>query len=290
MATSTKNQATVTQAQAYLKDLGYNNPDSGEVQGALADLNSNPDTLAKYATVTTGESNSIDPTDLWSSASKTGITQDIFGKLNPTQQATIAALGDSVGTLYSSGSTGVTLSDALKTAANDPTLTAKYADALNLDTSDFSQGLLNLQQSVSTEAETQRMQFERDRKALAEANAANGTAYSGFRQQAQTDLATTEAGIVTSSRSRNQANLDNLKKNFAAKYGSAATPSATIQAPNPLFTAGVGIAGTTNPDSTTDNTLTGNTPNLTGSVGATKQSDILSKATSLYGDSQLPNL
>lgn len=228
----------------------------------------------------------INTDEMWLNATKTGITREQFNKLNSVQQATIAALGESTGALYSSGSTGVTLDEALKTAARDPNINAKYADALNLDQTAFASSLTNIQNAVSTESETNRMQFEQDRKALAEAHASTGTAYSGFRQQAQNNLATTESGIITSSRSRAQQQLDQLKQSFAAKYGSAATPGASVNFGNTPNTTISGLRTS----SENLGTISGNTPSLVGSSEAAKQSDILTKADSLYSTGQLPKL
>lgn len=247
--------------------------------------------IAKDANKSSGSSKGsggISPEDMWLHASKTGISSDQFNKLNPTQQAVISALGESAGFLYSSGNTGVTLDEALKAAAKDPNINSKYADALNIDTAEFTSGLSNIQTAISTESENNRMQFEKDRKALAEAHASAGTAYSGFRQQAQKNLETTESGIVTSSRSRAQNSLDQLKQSFASKWGSAATPNASLQFNNPL-NSNTSIGGLKTTPGSPD-LLTGNTPTLVGSEPISKQNDILTKGNSLYNTGQLPNL
>ena len=70
---------------------------------------------------------------------------------------------------------------------------AKYADMAKMDTQAFTQSLNNLKEATSLETDARKRQFENDRQQLAENAAATGTAYSGFRSQAQGDLAKTEA-------------------------------------------------------------------------------------------------
>lgn len=247
------------------------------------------DSTQTKATAKTGKTG-ITPKNLdeiWSQAAKTGITRQQFDQLNPTQQATVATLGESASSLYAYGSTGVTVNDALKAAANDPAITTKYADALALDNTAFTDGLNNIRLAVSNESMQNKMQFEKDRKALAEANAAAGTAYSGFRQQAEKNLADTEAGIVTSSRARAKQQLDQLTQSFAAKYGSAATPVASLDFNS---TPDTNISGLYNPTGIQTETLAGTTSALTGSVANQKQTEINNKAASLYQTGQLPKL
>lgn len=223
---------------------------------------------------------SIDIEQLWSNAAKTGITREQFDSLNDMQQATISALGEGVGLLYSSGSTGVTVDDALKRAASDPAITAKYADTLKLDQSAFADNLNNLQLSISTDADKNRIQFANDKRALDEAAANAGTAYSGFREKASENLATTEAGIVQSSRAVAQKNLDTLRQNFAQKYGSAATPDATATFNNPTVS---------NPGASPAQTISGNVPDsVLGSAAPNKSADIASLAETYQKNAQLP--
>ncbi len=266
MATSSKT-ATIAQAQAYLKDLGYNNPDSGEIQGAIQDLNSNPSALTKYASVdTSNDSSSGQGIQYDPSWALRGITQDVWNQADATQRA-VLAMGVNVGETTNTTGNKYNLSDGIQAALNDPSFLAKFTDAYNIDKDQLQQSLVSTQISLSDTAQQQKIKFEQDRKALAEQQAANGTAYSGFRQQAQNNLAATENGIVTSTRSQAQQSLNQAQQAFEAKYGSSNTPTLFLNYTDPLNNANTSVSGL-NRTPQGDSVLEGNTiQNITGTSG-----------------------
>ncbi len=176
------------------------------------------------------------------------------------QKALLGAIADVAQSASTTGQPPVSFADALALAAKDPNIISKYADMAKLDKQSFMQQIQQAQSLYGTKAEQLKTQFENDREALAENMAAAGTAYSGFRGKASKDLAQAESGIVTSTRSQLQNNLNNLTSSFEGKYGTGATPTASVTTVNPLGAgsdtvtgeiAG-GIGGTVNPSKTAD--------------------------------------
>lgn len=219
-----------------------------------------------------------------------GLTQTQIDALDPTQKALLATIGDIATSTYSKGG-GLTLQQAIDYAKADPNILAKYGDALKVDTTQLNQGLADLQFATNQSSQQTQQQFENDRKALAEQQAANGTAYSGFRSQAQNQLGTQESGIVASSRSALQKSLNDMTTAFESKYGTAATTPASLTYNDPLASATTSLSGLkTMPSSTTNSTLTGATSGgITGSQPLAEQADVLNKASSIYQLGQLPS-
>lgn len=211
-----------------------------------------------------------------------GLTSDVWGKLNAVQQAQASIVMSSALSNYASNASSLSIPDALRQAQSDPSIISKYSDALGLDKTQLMSSLDAAQVSLSTTAQQQKQQFEKDRKALAEASASAGTAYSGFRQQAQNNLSESESGIITSTRSQAQQQLDQAKQAFEAKYGTAATPNLSLTYDNPFNNSGTSISGTySNP--TNQDTIIGSgspTGNVIGSQNVAKSADITNLALS----------
>lgn len=170
------------------------------------------------------------------------------------------------------------ITDAFEKASNDPLIAQKYKELSEFDHQTFQQALNNYQANANTEATNNQMQFENDRKQLAEAAAAKGQAYSGFRNQAQEQLGKTEGGIVESSRRTLQNNLNNLTSSFEQKYGTAATTPATSTFNDPFASSNISLSGQYNPATNANTNLTGTTiGGVTGTVAGQKASDITSR-------------
>lgn len=221
-------------------------------------------------TSTTGQGIAYNPA--WA---QRGITQAAWNSLNANQQATMGATLDAASAIVSNTGSSVTLADALKAAAADPNIIAKYSDAFALDTQAFTQTLAQIHQATALSSQTNQMQFEADRKALAEQSAAAGQAYSGFRNLAQQNLATTESGIVQSSRSALQQKLNDATTAFEGKYGTSSTIPASSTFVDPNATANVSISGLETTGSTAPETLTGALAGgITGTQPIQKAADI----------------
>lgn len=205
------------------------------------------------------------------------------------QKALISAIADVASSAATTGKPPLSFADALDAAAKDPNIIAKYADASKLDLQSFTQQLNNLKTNYSTQSELYKTQFENERKALAEQQAAAGRAYSGFRGKAQQDLLQQEAGIVTSSKSQLQNALNQMTSQFESKYGTGMTPPAAITAANPL-TGGVTASGLKTSGGGTE-TVTGQIAGgITGTETAAKAADTRSSALQSYQTAQFPNV
>lgn len=273
--------------QKYQVNGSYALPDPS-YPGNPADLStfaSTPTGTTNPTTDTTTTSNTLTYDPSWAAY---GLTQDQWNSLDATQQATVGAALSVAKSNYSSGASSITLQQALAAAATDPNLVAKYADAAKLDTQTFQQNLQQLQQSQSTSAQQTQQQFENDRKALAEQQAANGTAYSGFRGEAQKQLGDTESGIVQSSKSALQQQLNTATQAFEAKYGTAATTPATATFTDPAASSNISLSGQYSPSGTVANTLTGTVAGgITGTEPIAKQADIDSTASQYVQQGQV---
>ena len=211
-----------------------------------------------------------------------GPTAAQWASMSPTQQATYAAASAAGTAIQANTGNTTTLAAALAAAAQDPVIIAKYADALSMDKEAFTQNLQQIQTAVSTTSQTQRMQFESDRLALANQSAAAGQAYSGYRGLAEQNLATTESGIVTSSRSALQAQLDSATAAFEAKYGTAATTAATASFVDPNAASNTSISGLAQtPDTSSTNLTGGIAGGITGTQAPAETADIQSEASQI---------
>ena len=176
-----------------------------------------------------------------------GVSSDIWSQLNATQQTQVAIAMNVNLANYAANSSSLSVADATAAALKDPEIVAKYADAFNIDSTQLAQGVADLNSALAIDSQTKEMQFEQDRKNLAEAHASAGTAYSGFRGKAQENLAKTESGIVTSTRLATQQKLRDAQQAFEAKWGTSKTPTASVSYNNPLNPSSIpeNISGTT---------------------------------------------
>lgn len=217
----------------------------------------------------------LTPEEMQSYAMKTGITLDVYNALSDVQKATVAAAGEVYSSAAAMGNASMNLDDALKEASTDPSIVSKYADAASIDKEQFAQQLGYIQATTSTTAKNQQNQFENDRTNLNKAIGAAGMAYSSYADEARKTLSDTENGIVTSTRTQLQGQVNDLTSAFEAKYGTAATTPAQVTYAGQTSTgqlAGANAPGTTN------------TPGIIGSQNVAKSQDIVSLASSNLND------
>lgn len=207
-------------------------------------------------------------------------------KVSP-QKAVLTAVADVAKNAATIGKPPVSFAEALDLASKDPNIIAKYADMAKLDKQGFLQQVQAMQAQYSTQAQQQKMDFERDRKSLAEMNAAAGTAYSGFRGKAQSDLAKTQAGIITSTRSQQQQQLNALTSAFEGKYGTGATPKASLTLENPLA-GNVSISGLDQTGGGTSTLAGQQAGGITGTVAPAKAAEIRGSALDAYNTTLFP--
>lgn len=222
--------------------------------------------------------------------------------MSPNQLGTIGSVFTAANNSYKN-SQNITLDSALEAAAKNPSITQPFADSLKIDLANLQQTASTLQTKTNTDMKNLSLQFEKERKDLAEQYASTGQAYSGYRQKAQGDLATTEGGIVTSSISDLQSQLDQATKAFEAKWGTDAASTAfggsMLSSPgttpiglsftDPLGGGGTDVTGRTLSGTDTTTTLTGaKTGEVTGSAIPGAESSITSLAQDYYSMGQLP--
>jgi hypothetical protein len=271
---------------AAVQNQGYSSPfkaAASDISNANPTISSPTSTVAKVAVTSSKNS----PSNTSSVAGLTydpswaqyGITQAMWNSMNATQQATVGVVMSAAKGLYATTSSPISLADALKSAASDPTIIATYGDALKLDTQAFAQNLQQLQIALSSTSQQQQTQMENERKALAEQEAAAGAAYSGFRGKAQADLAQSESAIVTSSRAQAQKALQDATAAFEAKYGTAATTPAAATFLNPMASSNISLSGQYIPTpATTENLISPVAGGVTGTQPIAQQQAINTEA------------
>ncbi len=159
-----------------------------------------------------------------------------------------------------------TYNEALAAATKDPTITQKYGEALQTASSSLQSNLGTLTGQYTQEQAANQRQFLQQQKDLADAAANAGQAYSGFRQKAKENLNASQNDIIQSSRRQLGQSLQGLIQPFEARFG-------TQQLQQTLGSANPGVQG---------DVLYNPVGNLQGTESLAKQSDILSKAQSLY--------
>lgn len=203
-----------------------------------------------------------------------GISDTDWNAMSPAQRSVIEGAWKVGNNQYDSGVTNVSintklLNDAMAAAANDPGIKAKYGDALAMDKDTIMKSLASTNQQYAQDMGLLETSQEKDRKAQAEAEAAAGRVFSGFREQAKSQLATEQGGIIASSKRDAQKNINALGQSLESKYG----------------TAGLGQFG----NLAIGDNLYNPTGNITGTVDAAKRNEILTKGTDIYNSEKLPS-
>lgn len=157
-----------------------------------------------------------------------GLSDDTISQLSPAQKAMFAATGAAIQAQYSAGRTVPnTLSaddlDRIFTEAqNDPGISDYYKEQLRIGGTDLTKAIAFLQGDYSQFQRENAQKFALDNKNLSEAEAAAGTAYSGFRGQAKKQLSDANSGIIESTKRTLGRNLESMGSAFEKTYGSDA--------------------------------------------------------------------
>jgi len=170
-----------------------------------------------------------------------------------------------------------TLLDAYTQAQNDPDIAAKYADLATTTAKDFANNLQTITTNAMLTGQQQAATMTQEQRDLQEQEAAAGRAYSGFRQQAQGKLDTSQQGIITSTRSKIEQALRDATSGVEKLYGS-------------------GYEGLSNATAQYRNPLTGQIENisyqpyggLSGTVGQSKEADIVARQGEIYNTLKSP--
>lgn len=168
-------------------------------------------------------SDSFDPT-------KYGLDMATWNSMDNASKAFFEATASLLQSQYNQGQSNVSinqdlLNKALVAAQNDPNIQAKYGDALKLGQNSLTITLGQLNSDWNVAQTQQQQELQKQQKDLQEAQAAAGTAYSGYRTQAQNLLNAQQNSVIQSSRSQLQSNLNSLGQTFESQFGSAALAS-----------------------------------------------------------------
>jgi hypothetical protein len=211
-----------------------------------------------------------------------GYTDDKIQAMTPGNRANWAMTGTYLKKQYDLGvqQTAInaqTFNDAYAKALNDPLIAQKYADLATTTSKDFVNNLAQTALYADVTGKTQAVTMTQEQKNLQEQEAAAGRAYSGFRQQAQNNLNTTQQGIITSTKSKIEQSLRDAATAAEKLYGS-------------------GYSGLQNAQANYVNPLTGQTEvikpelygNITGSVEQSKEADVLARQKEIYNTLKSP--
>lgn len=201
-----------------------------------------------------------------------GITDAMWGQLDPATQSFVKSTASLVQTQYDQGVVNASinadlLNKAMTAAASDPDIKAKYGDALTIAQQDLQKNLALINTSYASQDQITRATQAKEKKDLAETEAAAGRTYSGFRKQAEDLLATNQSGVITSAKSQLQQKLNTLGSSLESTYGTAG-----LSKFDPISAGGL------------DYTPYGG---ITGSEAASKKADIEAKGLSTFNNEKL---
>lgn len=171
------------------------------------------------------------------------------------------------------------IQDAYNAALNDPNIKAKYGDLQQSDVANFNQKLQTIQAQTSSNEQLQQLQFQKQQRDLANAQAQAGTAYSGFRKQAQDLLNSQQSNVIQSTTSalknQLQSTLSPLEQFYGSNKFGSLFPNTGINFMNP-------ISGQTSQISYSP------IGNLTGTETAQKQADVANRQQQIYQNIATP--
>ncbi len=155
-----------------------------------------------------------------------GVPEELWNQLDDSSKAFVTGVKDVIQSQYDAGQTNVSinadlLNKAMTAAANDPDILSKYGDALKLNQSSLNRTLSDISSEYSQTEKERGIAQEEQRKALAESEASAGRAYSGFREQAKQRLATSQEGVIESSKRALQKELQNIGQTLEERYGTS---------------------------------------------------------------------
>jgi hypothetical protein len=182
----------------------------------------------------------------------------LMNTLTPADQAFVQSMWTLQQQQYTSGGSGSidqgSIDKAMQIMATDPNIKAQYGDAAALAAKDLAFSLQQITNNQATGQAALAATQLQQRQQLEQQIASSGQAYSGFRQQAQNQLAAQQADVIQSTRSQLQQQIQQLGSGYESAYGSAfpgTGGSSTISAGGPLtgqvtYQPTGGIIGTQN--------------------------------------------
>jgi hypothetical protein len=252
----------------------------------VVDQNGTPITIDQYKQITSQLNvpnaqlnwSYVDTADSYSqyqakqSLSKLGFSDADIAKIPPSQVVAWAGTADvfskqfEQGPVASEAITDQGITQAMATAAQDPSIVQKYGDEITTAAPALSQTISNLKQGYSITQTEQQIKAAQAKQQLEAQVSSAGQAYSGIGERARQQLNTQEEDIVQSNRATMQQNTTKAIQDYEARYGSSGLSALNLQNQLPSDIALQPIGG------------------ITGSYGTEKQSAIDTKAQTLYSD------
>ena len=174
------------------------------------------------------------PSEIANQLKTLGLSDDTIKAMTPDQQSLFASIGTVLSKQYEqSNPVPQTLTasdlDALMTQAqSDPTIGDYYKEQLRIGQAQFTQAVALKQQDYATLQAQQQRDYAESQKQQNEQYAGQGAEYSGFREQAKQKLAADESGIIESSQSQAQQDVNTLAGGYESKFGTTALNSAGL--------------------------------------------------------------
>jgi len=205
-----------------------------------------------------------------------GISSDAWNALGSSGQSAMSVIGSGVMKIVDKNQPLPTVLDSKemnklwKEAESDPTIQKTYGEELNVAKDYLNKNIDLVSAEFQSLTESQQRDYIDAKKNLNEAQAAAGTAYSGFRTQASNKIDTQQSGIVESSRRQLQSQLNSAGQQFEQRFGSAALAGTKLDTQ-----IGAGDVGTYGNTSYTGASYAPVGYTATGGIGGTQAQDIL---------------
>ena len=217
--------------------------------------------------------------------SSLGISQSTWDSLGSKGQSAVSVIGSGIVKIMDKNQPLPEVLDKKemnklwKEAEADTVIQKTFGEEMNVAKDYLNKNIDLVSAEFKSLTEDQQRQYIDAKKQLNEAQAAAGTAYSGFRGQAKQSLETKQTDIVGSSQREIQKQLDQLGQTFEQRFGSSAL------AGTKLSTAiGAGDIGTYGGEKYAGAGYGTELYNPTGGIGGTQATDILAAKTTKQSD------
>lgn len=205
-----------------------------------------------------------------------GISDDVWNSLGSDGQSAMSIIGKGVMKIIDKNQPLPEVLDdkemnkLWKEAEKDPVIQKEFGDEMNVAKDYLNKNIDLISAEFKSLTEDQQREYIDAKKQTQEAQAAIGTAYSGFRKQAEEKLGTQQSGIVESSRRQLQQQLNQIGQQFEQRFGSKALGKTVLGK-----TIGAGDIGTYGGQTYTGAGYTPVGYTATGGITGTQASDIL---------------
>ena len=159
---------------------------------------------------------------------KLGISDDVWNSLSNEERSSVKVINAGIAKVIDKNQPIPSMLDPKeveklwKEAESDPVIQKTYAEELTVAKDYLSKNLDLLSSDFHNLTEKQQQQYIDAKKTINETQAAAGTAYSGFRTQAQQKTDKEQESIVSSSRNALQGQLNTLESSYEQRFGSKA--------------------------------------------------------------------